>query len=573
MAPLDPRLVRRSRGVRQLLVVSVGLGLATAATVIAVAYGVAEVIAHRFVDQPIAGLALAIIVGLAVRALIAWLHTAISARAAATVKAELRHEVVDDLLDPRRVGPRPSSSSVVALLGPGLDAFDGYIGRFLPQVVLSALVPPIVLVAIATADVMSAVIIAVTLPIAIVFLVLVGLVTKERIDRRWQALQRLGRHFADVLDGLTVLKVFGRRQEVGLREVGDRHRRETVRALRLAFLSSFVLELFATLSVALVAVSVGLRVVEGHLELGPALFVLLLAPEAFAPIKRLGAHFHDSTAGAEATVELLTLLDHDRHQGATPAPDLRRAEIELDGVVVRHDDRSEPSLDLGHARIRPGEFVAVTGPSGCGKSTMLSVLMGFERPTTGYVLVGDVDLAAIDPVSWRQQIAWVPQVPGLIAGTVEENVRLGDDVSTRADVEAALRDAGVDLAPARIIGESGDDISAGELRRLAVARAVLRVRRGEAHLVLLDEPTAGLDADREALVLDTLRDLDVTVIVVAHRPETIAASDRELRLTRRTPSVVSPSVVEESEERARLETTEVSTLAGSHLDQRVEGRY
>lgn len=534
MAPLDPRLVRRSRGVRRLLVVSVVLGLATAATVITVAYCVAEVVAHRFTDQPLAGLGVAIIIGLAVRALIAWLHTAVSARAAATVKAELRHEVVDDLLDPRRLGPRPSSSSVVALLGPGLDAFDGYIGRFLPQVVLSALVPPVVLIAIASADVLSAVVIAVTLPMAIVFLVLVGLVTKDRTDRRWQALQRLGRHFADVLDGLTVLKVFGRRQEIGLREIGDRHRRETVRALRLAFLSSFVLELFATLSVALVAVSVGLRVVEGHLELGPALFVLLLAPEAFAPIKRLGAHFHDSTAGAEATVELLSLLDHDRHDGVSPAPDLRRAEIVLDGVVVRHEDRSAPSLDLGHTRVRPGDFVAVTGPSGCGKSTLLSVLLGFERPSAGYALVDDMDLSVIDPISWRAQIAWVPQLPGLVAGTVEDNVRLGDVDSSQADVEAALRDAGAaDLVLDRILGETGDDISAGELRRLAVARAVLRVRRGTARLVLLDEPTAGLDAEREAVVLETLRDLRVTVIVVAHRPETIAAADRELRLSTR----------------------------------------
>ncbi|WP_456697261.1 thiol reductant ABC exporter subunit CydD [Aeromicrobium sp. P5_D10] len=534
MAPLDPRLVRRSRGVRRLLVMSIALGLATAATVIAVAYCVAEVVARRFVDQPLAGLGVAIIVGLSVRALIAWLHTAVSARAAATVKAELRHEVVDDLLDPRRLGPRPSSSSVVALLGPGLDAFDGYIGRFLPQVVLSALVPPLVLVAIVSADVMSAVIIAVTLPMSIVFLVLVGLVTKDRIDRRWQALQRLGRHFADVLDGLTVLKVFGRRQEAGLREVGDRHRRETVRALRLAFLSSFVLELFSTLSVALVAVSVGLRVVEGHLALGPALFVLLLAPEAFAPIKRLGANFHDSTAGAEATVELLALLDHDRHSGVEPAPDLRGAQIVLDGVVVRHEGRTEPSLDIGHIRVQAGEFVAVTGPSGCGKSTLLSVLMGFERPTTGYVLVDDVDLASVDPASWRQQIAWVPQVPGLVAGTVEDNVRLGDAGSSRAEVVDALRDAGAaDLALDRVVGETGDDISAGELRRLAVARAVLRVRRGDARLVLLDEPTAGLDTARETVVLRTLRDLRVTVIVVAHRPETIAVADRELRLNRR----------------------------------------
>jgi ATP-binding cassette subfamily C protein CydD len=535
MPPLDPRLVRRSRGVRRLLAVSVALGVVTAVTVVAVAYAVAEVVAHRFDGRPVTALAVVAALGLGVRAGVTWLHTAVSARAAATVKAELRTEVVDDLLDPRRLGPRPSSSRVVALLGPGLDAFDGYVGRFLPQVVLSALVPPLVLVAIVRADVLSAVIVAVTLPLVVVFLVLVGLVTKDRVDRRWQALERLGRHFADVLDGLAVLKVFGRRQEQGLRTIGARHRRETVRALRLAFLSSFVLELFSTLAVALVAVSVGLRVVEGHLALAPALFVLLLAPEAFAPLKRLGAQFHDSTEGAEATAELLTLLDHDRHTGSAPAPDLRTADLVLDDIVVRHEGRSEASLELGHGRIRPGELVAVTGPSGSGKSTLLSLLMAFERPTAGTVGVDGVDLAEIDPSSWREQIAWIPQVPGLVAGTIADNVRLGDDVSTPADVRTALRDAGADdLDPARVIGESGDDVSAGERRRIAIARAVLRVRRGRAALLLLDEPTAGLDAVREAAVLATLRDLAVTVLVVAHRPDTIAMADRELTLGRQT---------------------------------------
>jgi ATP-binding cassette subfamily C protein CydD len=538
MPPLDPRLVRRSRGVRRLLVTSVVLGVCTAVTVIGVSYLVADLVSWRFDADPVAALPLAILAGLVLRATIAWVHTTVAARAAATVKAELRHEVVDDLMDPRRLGPRPSSAGVVTLLGPGLDAFDGYVGRFLPQVVLSALVPPAMVVAMGLADPLSAVVVGVTLPMAIVFLVLVGMVTKDRIDRRWQALERVGRHFADVLDGLTVLKVFGRRQEEGLRQVGDRHRRESGRALRLAFLSSFVLDLFSTLAVALVAVSVGLRVVEGHLALGPALFVLLLAPEAFAPVKRLGSLFHDSTEGAEATSGLLALLEHDRHTGALPAPDLGTSDIVLDGIVVRHDGRSSASLELPHHRIRPGEFVAVTGESGSGKSTLLSLLMAFERPSAGYVEVDDVDLATIDPVAWRDQVAWVPQVPGLVEGTIEDNVRLGDRESSVEDVVAALRGAGAgDLALDRDVSESGNDLSAGERRRIAIARAVLRIRRGRARLLLLDEPTAGLDGGREAAVLTTLRGLAVTVIVVAHRPETIGAADRELRLARRTTEV------------------------------------
>jgi ATP-binding cassette, subfamily C, bacterial CydD len=531
MRPLDPRLVRRSRTVRRQLAASVVLGLVAAVALIAQARIVSDIIARRFADQALLALPIAIAACLLLRAAVQWGHAVVSARAAARVKAELREEIVADLLDPRRLGPRPESSRVLTLLGPGLDAFDRYVGRFLPQLVLSVLVPGLVLAVVAWTDWLSAVIIGVTLPLIVVFMALVGLVTRDRVDRRWKALERLGRHFADVLDGLVVLKVFGRRQEQGLREVGDRHRQETLRALRLAFLSSFVLELFSTLAVALVAVSVGLRVVHGDLALDPALFVLLLAPEAFAPIRQLGAQFHDSTEGAEAAAAVLSLLEHDRASGTGAVPDLARVDLVVDAVVVRHVDRTRASLRTTDVRIRPGELVAVTGESGAGKSTLLSVLLAFERPSEGRVLVGDTDLTDLDPVAWREQIAWVPQLPGLVDGSIGDNVRLSCAGASRADVLDALRDAGAaDLAVDRPISESGDDISAGERRRLAVARAVVRVRVGGARLLLLDEPTAGLDADREERVLTTLRDLDATVIVVTHRPETILAADRVLRL-------------------------------------------
>lgn len=530
MKPLDPRLVRRSRPVRRHLALSVLLGVVTAIAIIAQAWLIAEVVGRRFEGSPLLALPVAIGGCLLIRAGVRWAHTVAATRAASTVKAELRAEIIDDLVDPRRLGPRPSSARVMALLGPGLDAFDGYVGRYLPQVVLAGLVPGLVLVVIAIADPLSGLIVGVTLPLIVVFMILVGLLTRDRIDRRWRALERLGRHFSHVVDGLVVLKVFGRRQERLLREVGDRHRRESARALRLAFLSSLVLEVFATLAVALVAVGIGLRIVHGDLGLATGLMVLLLAPEAFAPLRQLGAQFHDSTEGAEAAAEALSLLEHDRHTGELAPPDQRAADLVLDGVVVRHEGRERPSLSLPYAQVRPGEFVAVTGPSGAGKSTLLSLLLGFERPTEGSVRIDGLDLADIDPVAWRRQIAWVRQVPGLVDGTVEQNVRLGDETATREELLAALRDAGADdLDPDRWIGESAE-VSAGERRRIAVARALLRVRVGGARLLLLDEPTAGLDADRESVVLASLRRLGVTVIVVAHRPETIAAADRELHL-------------------------------------------
>lgn len=536
MKPLDPRLLRRSRGVRRLLAISVLLGVVTAAAIVAQAVILAGVVADRFDGRPIEAFAVAIVTCLLVRAVVGWAHQGVAARAAVRVKADLRTEIVDDLLDPRRLGPRPDSGSVVTLLGPGLDAFDGYVGRFLPQVVLAALVPGLVLATIATTDLLAALIVGVTLPLIVVFLVLVGLLTRDRIDRRWRALERLGQHFADVLDGLVVLKVFGRHSEAGLREVGERHRRASVQALRLAFLSSFVLELFATLAVALVAVSVGLRVVHGGLALEPALLVLLLAPEAFGPLRRLGTLFHDSTDGAEAVGRALAILDHPRHAGDGPAPDLRTHDIVISGVRVEHPDRTGPSLRLDDAVVRPGEVVVVTGPSGAGKSTLLSVLLGQQAIAGGTVRIGDADLLGIDPDRWREQIAWVPQTPGFLRASIADNVRLGcPGAPLDSDVLAALDAAGADdLDPQRSVGEQGLDLSAGERRRVAVARALLRVRVGGAALLLLDEPTAGLDAEREdavlAAVAAAVRECAATALIVSHRPRAIQTGDRVVAL-------------------------------------------
>lgn len=525
MKPLDPRLVRRSSTVRTHLVWSVLLGVLTALLVIVVAWCIALVVSRRFEGDEVLLLPAAIAGAFALRAVVAWAHGTISERAAIRVKAELRAEVVGDLLDPRRVGPRPSSGRLVALLGPGMDAFDGYVGRFLPQLALAAIVPAAVVAVVAWADPLSAVIIVLTLPLIGVFMALVGLLTRDKVERRWAAMERLARHFSDVLDGLVVLKVFGRRQEQGLREVGTRHRVESMRALRLAFLSSLVLELIATISTALVAVSVGLRVVDGRLELLPAMFVLLLAPEAYLPVRQVGTMFHDSTEGATATADLLDLLEHDRHTG-TLVPPAGPAPLVVRDARLTHPGRSAVSLRLDDLRVEPGEFVAVVGPSGGGKSTLLDVLLGFERLDSGDVSVGGTSLSELDVVAWRESVAWVPQTPQLVGGTIAENVALGQPGVPRDEVAAAATDAGLDVDLDRIVREGTTDLSAGERRRLAVARALLRVRRSGAWLVLLDEPTAGLDAEHETTVMRALRASRATVVVVTHRPDSVAAADR-----------------------------------------------
>lgn len=528
MRPLDPRLLRRSRTVRRYLVAAVLLGGLTAVTVVAQAALLAHLVASGFSASTLpTGPLLALVGCLVGRGVLGHLAATTAARAAVGVRTELRHEVVDSLMDPRRTGPRPPSSRVATLLGPGLGRLDGYIGRFLPQLVLAAVVPGVVVVALLAVDLLTAVIVCLTVPLVIGFLVLVGLSTQDHLDRRWDELARLGRHFSDLASGVLTLRTFGRRSDRGLRVVGERHRRATVRSLRTAFLSALVLELFSTLSMALVAVATGLRIVGGDLDLATGLFVLLLAPEAYLPIRRLGLHYHDSTEGVAAAQEALDLLDRRRSEG-TRVPAAQPV-VELRDVTVERDGRL---LHLPDLRIEPGEVVAVTGPSGSGKSTLLAVLLGLVAPTEGSVMLGGVDAGVdgpggLDLPRWRARTAWVPQVPAVPAGTIAEAVRLGSPGADDDAVRAALAAAGAaELDPGRVVREGGADLSAGERRRVAVARAVLRCRTRPVDLLLLDEPTAGLDAAREAAVLEVLRDLGPAVVVVAHHRRAIEAADR-----------------------------------------------
>ena len=536
MKPIDPRLLQRSAVVRRHLGFSIVLGTVTALLIVAQAWLVATLISRGFEGQGVGGAIAGTLVGAAVvfglRAVVSWLHEVAATRAAVQVKSQLRIELSEAIFDARRVGPVPETSQLVVLFGSGLDALDAYFAKYLPQLVLAITVPLIVGLAVLWADPIAAIIITVTLPLIVVFMILVGWLTKEKTERRWAALKRLSHHFFDVLDGLVVLKIFGRSQVDGLTQVGEQHRKQSMAALKLAFLSSLVMELFAMLAVALVAVSVGLRVVEGQLNLQTAMFVLLLAPEAFLPMRQVGAHFHDSAEGVAAAQDAFDVLDGtDRRTGTAMPGSLRHSELELDGLTVIYEGRSEPALNATTALIAPGEFIALTGPSGSGKSTLLAVLMGFVAPTAGAVRVAGVDLADIDIESWRRQIAWVPQVPGLIAGTIEANVRLGLDGPSTISVRRILDDVGAStLELGREVSDSGSDLSAGEQRRVGVARALLRARHTDVALMLLDEPTAGLDADTEALVVSALRRSSLTLIVVTHRGAVRDLADREIAL-------------------------------------------
>lgn len=540
--PIDPRLLHHARATRLFLAAVVVLGVAGAALVIAQAMLVAEVVVGGFEDgltgrdlrTPLLLLA-AVALG---RGLVAWLTELAAYRAGAAVKSELRGrllaraaELGPDWLSGQRTG------SLVALATRGIDALDDYFARYLPQLGLAVVVPVAVLARVVTEDWVSAAIIVVTLPLIPLFMILIGWATQSRMDRQWRLLSRLSGHFLDVVAGLPTLKVFGRAkaQAESIRTITSQYRQATLKTLRIAFLSSFALELLATLSVALVAVTIGMRLVHGELDLYTGLVVLILAPEAYLPIRQVGAQYHAAAEGLSAAEEIFAVLESEpRTSGTQDVPGSLRLEVE--GVTVRHTGRTEPSLAAASLVVDEGETVALVGPSGVGKSTLLNVVLGFVAPDEGRVRVGGTDLAALSPERWRERIAWVPQRPHLFAGSIAENVRLARPGADDSAVTAALREAGAyDFVAAlpdgagTLLGEDGAGLSAGQRQRLALARAFLADRP----VLLLDEPTASLDGETEAGIVEAVRRLAVgrTVLLVVHRPALLSVADRVVTLS------------------------------------------
>ncbi|MFD4218739.1 thiol reductant ABC exporter subunit CydD [Streptomyces griseus] len=551
MKPIDPRLLHHARATRLFLAAVVALGLVGALLVIAQAMLIAEIVVGGFeggltvtaLRTPLLLLA-AVALG---RALVAWLTELAAHRASAAVKSELRGRLLERAA---RLGPDwlsgQRTGSLVALATRGIDALDDYFARYLPQLGLAVVVPVAVLARIVTEDWVSAAIIVVTLPLIPLFMILIGWATQSRMDRQWQLLSRLSGHFLDVVAGLPTLKVFGRAkaQAASIRTITSDYRRATLRTLRIAFLSSFALELLATLSVALVAVTIGMRLVHGELDLYTGLVVLILAPEAYLPIRQVGAQYHAAAEGLSAAEEIFAVLETEpRAPGTEDVPDTLR--LELAEVTVRHEGRAEPSLDAASLTVEPGETVALVGPSGVGKSTLLNVVLGFAVPDEGRVRVGGRDLAELDLERWRSRIAWVPQRPYLFADTIAENVRLARPDADDEAVLAALRDAGaydfVAALPDGLrtpLGEDGAGLSAGQRQRLALARAFLADRP----VLLLDEPTASLDGESEAGIVDAVRRLATgrTVLLVVHRPALLAVADRVVTLEPRTGAPAEP---------------------------------
>ena len=472
------------------------------------------------------------------RALLSWMSEQAAFEAAAQVKLHVRDRLLRHLfaLGPVRLALERSGDLTTALAD-GVEALEAYYARYLPAMSLMVLLPLSILVVVLPFDWLAAAILLFTAPMIPLFMILIGKGAERLNQRQWRRLARLAAHFLDVIQGLTTLKLFNasRREAENIARISEEYRHDTMAVLRVAFLSSLVLEFFATVSIAVVAVAIGFRLFWGDMDFMPAFFILLLAPEFYLPLRNMGTHYHARMEAIGAAERLVSILDI----ASAPIPPARSSVPEVACSTIRYSDVSVVYPDGTRALegidfdIQPGERLAIVGPSGAGKTTLINLLLGFVQPNVGQLLIGDLPLDTLDPAAWRKQLSWVPQRPHLYAGSVADNIRLSRPEASSADVEAAARLAYASDFIERLprgyetrIGEGGIGLSGGQIQRIALARAFLR----SAPLLLLDEPTANLDRESERLIQMALDRLagERTLVVIAHRLNTVRSADRIL---------------------------------------------
>ncbi len=539
------RLVGTSRAARAHLASTVVLGVIATALIIAQAILLAHLVVGAFLGGESLSDLTPALVWLAVvsvaRGLVDAGFETTGRIGAARVMAELRVRLAGHLLFVRPGGLRGEHSGELAAAAvQGVDALEAYFCAYLPQAILAVLAPLMILIWVIPLDWEAAGILALTAPLIPVFMILIGKLAERSTRSRWRRLTRLSAHFVDLVGGLETLRAHGRSDSAAdsIASAGESYRQETMKTLRIGFLSALVLELLAMIGVALVAATVGVQLSAGALGLTAGLTVLILAPELYMPLRKLGAQFHASADGIAGAERIFEVLDVPAAVAPPtrplPAPDPRREPLGLTDLRFSYPGRGEVlrGVDL---LLEPAETVVLVGASGGGKSTLLWLLLRLGEPDAGRIACGGVDLRQVDPKDWRRQIAWVPQHPTLFAGTIEENVRLAAPGASPESVLLAAEDAGlleVTLGfpdgMATRIGEGGRRLSAGQAQRVGLARAFLR----QAPLLLLDEPTAHLDAASEIELATTIRRraADRTALIVSHRPEVARIGDRVVEL-------------------------------------------
>lgn len=528
MRPVDPRLLRQSRPAQRWIGIAVIGGLVNAVLIIGMAALLSRVLAGAVAGHESWHAAVPLLVAVACiaagRGVTMWVAEYAGHRGARRSIAALRGRLFNtlaaegpDLLQGQRTG------ALVTAATTGVEALDTYFARYLPQLVLGMAVPVMALVFLAFNDLLSAIIVLVTLPLIPLFMILVGVAAQHRMESRWALMQRLSAYFLDVIQGLPTLRIFGRAdaQVERVRAISEASRRATMSTLSIAFLSAMVLELLASIATALVAAEIGLRLVDGTMTLQTGLLVLILVPEAYMPLRQLGTYFHASMEGMTAAGTILDLTQGgaDRNQREGVAVSLGHSPITFSEVTYTHGERGEGITTPLDCCISPRGTTLVVGRSGAGKTTLLELLVPFRRPTTGTIRVGGIDLEQVNPDSWRAQIGWVPQHPALFPGTVLDNLRLGAPAGTEGEVEELLERLFPDgsVRAESVVAADGEGISGGERMRLALARALLR----EPRLLILDEPTAFLDPESAARVVSLLREISGTtmLVIATHEPE------------------------------------------------------
>lgn len=531
MRPVDPRLVRYASAARGFLAISAAIVLAQTGVIVGFAWTLTSALVGAIEGRPPTELwgyigAAASLVFL--RALLIVASERVSANGAAAASRQLRERLVAAVA---ALGPawlaRRNAASLSVTAGHGLEALDAYFGRYLPQLVATLIAMPILIGAMALADPLSGLIVVLTIPLIPVFMVLIGLATRAVQKMQYDTLGHLAARFADTVEGLGTLKAFGRdrRAADSIERVTRDYKRETMTVLRVSFLSGFALEFLASISVAIIAVTIGFRLLAGDLSLLVGLFVLLLAPEAYLPLRQVGVQFHAASEGVAATAEIFDALDAARSAEQPDAADPGAGTtVELRDVRVDRGAHRLPRVSLS---VGPGEVVLVTGPSGAGKSSLLAALLGYAAHD------GEVRVDGRPVAHARAAVAWAGQRPGLMSGTVSENVALGS-AADPARIAAALADAGAaDLDPGTPLGAGGAGLSGGQAQRVAVARALYRSRVAGARVLVLDEPSSALDAETEAHVWQTLRreaDAGAGVLLVSHRRSARTIADRVVEL-------------------------------------------
>lgn len=538
--PIDPRLWRASRALRHFLAATTVCGVTISGCAIGSAILLAHIAARVITDPaarslsrwvPMLSILLAVWV---VRAVAHWLQARLSQHGASAVIADLSGQVLAAVTtrQPRQLAAQREAAATVVTRG--LDALRPYFTAYLPALLLAAILTPLSAAVIGLYDLKSAVIVLITLPLIPIFMVLVGLATADRSAASLAAMATLQARLLDLIAGIPTLRALGRATgpEHRISELAAAHRRSAMATLRIAFLSALVLELLATLGVALVAVSIGLRLVFGEISLATGLTVLLLAPDVYSPLRRIGVEFHAAQDGRAAADKAFALIeDFAVAVPGTRTVSGRGAAIVLDRLSVAGRDGLWPH-DLS-AAIQPAEVTVLTGANGAGKSTTLQVIAGITAATSGGVSVAGVAMTDLEPTAWWRQVSWLPQRPVLIPGTVADNLAL---FGTLADLDNACAASGFDHVMAElpdgintVIGSGGVGLSLGQRQRLGLARAL----GSPAPVLLLDEPTAHLDAATEARVLQAIVErahAGATVVLVGHREHVVGIGDHVIEV-------------------------------------------